>query len=65
MSLTLSKLLIFSLHFLTLFFLETCYAPSPAITRGKPLHLGNDPKNGKNILYCTGNGVVIRNLTVR
>jgi len=43
--------------------LKTCYAPSPAITRGKPLHLGNDPKNGKNILYCTGNGVVIRNLT--
>lgn len=42
--------------------LRNNYAPSPAVTRGKPLHLGGDPKNGKNILYCTGNSVIIRNL---
>ena len=37
------------------------YASLPSTTRGLPVHLGGDPK-GKNILYCTGNSVVIRNL---
>ena len=31
------------------------------MTRGKPLLIGGDPK-GKNILYCTGNSVVVRNV---
>jgi WD40 repeat protein len=38
------------------------YASLPSTTRGLPVHLGGDPK-GKNILYCTGNSVVIRDLT--
>jgi len=32
------------------------------VTRGKPVLLGGDPKNGENILYCTGSNVVIRSL---
>jgi WD40 repeat protein len=37
------------------------YASLPSTTRGLPVHLGGDPK-GKNVLYCTGNSVIIRNL---
>mmetsp|Transcript_32060 Transcript_32060/g.43905 ORF Transcript_32060/g.43905 Transcript_32060/m.43905 type:complete len:598 (-) Transcript_32060:152-1945(-) len=37
------------------------YASLPSTTRGLPVHLGGDPK-GKQILYCTGNSVVMRDL---
>jgi len=37
------------------------YAPTPATTRGQPVHLGGDPK-GENFLYTNGNSVFIRNI---
>lgn len=37
------------------------YAAVPSTTRGKPVHLGGDPK-GKNFLYCCGSSVFIRNI---
>jgi hypothetical protein len=43
---------------------ENTYAPAPATARGKPVHLGGDPKKSQDILYTCGTGVVIRNLKV-
>ncbi|KAI8823957.1 WD40-repeat-containing domain protein [Fimicolochytrium jonesii] len=37
------------------------YAPQPATERGRPVHLGGDPK-GNNFLYTNGRSVIIRNL---
>lgn len=42
--------------------LKNLYAASPVTTRGKPLHLGSDPKNKKNFLYATGASVFMRDL---
>eukprot|EP01116_Phalansterium_solitarium_P001296 TRINITY_DN11092_c0_g1_i1.p1 TRINITY_DN11092_c0_g1~~TRINITY_DN11092_c0_g1_i1.p1 ORF type:complete len:626 (+),score=263.95 TRINITY_DN11092_c0_g1_i1:95-1972(+) len=41
--------------------LKNVYAPVPSTTRGKPIHVGGDPK-GANWLYTCGSAVVIRNL---
>jgi len=40
---------------------KNIYAAAPSTTRGKPIHMGTDPK-GKNFLYTCGNTVFIRNL---
>eukprot|EP01114_Cavostelium_apophysatum_P020409 TRINITY_DN682_c0_g1_i1.p1 TRINITY_DN682_c0_g1~~TRINITY_DN682_c0_g1_i1.p1 ORF type:complete len:604 (+),score=185.68 TRINITY_DN682_c0_g1_i1:158-1969(+) len=40
---------------------KNTYAAAPTTTRGKPVHLGGDPK-GKNWLYTCGNSVFIRNI---
>jgi len=40
---------------------QNIYGALPATTRGKPLHLGPDPK-GNNFVYTCGSGVFIRNL---
>jgi len=41
--------------------LKNIYGAAPATTRGKPSHVGGDPK-GKNWLYTCGNAVFIRDL---
>lgn len=40
---------------------KNIYAAAPGTTRGKPVHVGGDPK-GKNWLYACGSTVYIRNL---
>jgi len=40
---------------------KNIYAAAPGTTRGKPIHVGGDPK-GKNFLYACGSTVYIRNL---
>lgn len=40
---------------------KSVFASLPQTTRGKPVLLGGDPK-GNNILYTSGNSVIIRNL---
>ncbi len=44
--------------------LENLLGALPALTRGKPYHLGGDPK-GKNFVYTCGPAVFIRNLAVK
>jgi len=41
--------------------LENTYGSLPSTTRGKPVHIGGDPK-GNNFLYTCGQSVFIRNL---
>lgn len=41
--------------------LKNIYAATPSTTRGRPIHVGGDPK-GKNWLYTCGNAVFIRDL---
>jgi hypothetical protein len=43
--------------------LENIYGATPATTRGKPVHLGGDPK-GKNFVYTCGSAIFIRELKV-
>jgi len=40
--------------------LKDIYAPSVPTERGKPVHIGGDPKDKKRIVYCAGKGVFIR-----
>jgi WD40 repeat protein len=40
--------------------LKDIYAPSIVTERGKPVHIGGDPKDKKRIAYCAGKGVFIR-----
>lgn len=40
---------------------KSTYAAVPTTTRGKPVHLGGDPK-GKNVLYACGRDIFIRNV---
>jgi len=42
--------------------LKHIIAPTPVVTRGKSVFVNGDPK-GKNILYCAGNAVIIRNMS--
>jgi WD40 repeat protein len=41
--------------------LKNIYAAIPSTTRGKPVHLGGDPK-GNNMLYTCGSSIFIRNI---
>jgi hypothetical protein len=43
---------------------ENLLGALPTLTRGKPYHLGGDPK-GKNFVYTCGPAVFIRNLSVK
>jgi len=43
--------------------LGSIFATLPRTQRGMPLVIKGDPK-GKNILYCNGNSVVIRDVAV-
>ena len=42
---------------------ESVFATLPNAQRGVPLVINGDPK-GKNILYCNGNSVIIRDIAV-
>jgi len=42
--------------------LKDIYAPAPFTDRGKPVHVGGDFKNKKDIVYCVGQSVVVRSL---
>lgn len=44
-------------------YIESIFATLPRTQRGMPLVIKGDPK-GKNILYCNGNSVIIRDLAV-
>jgi hypothetical protein len=44
-------------------FSETTFAAAPNPTRGRPIHMGGDPK-GKNFLYTNGGAVFVRDLKV-
>jgi WD40 repeat protein len=41
--------------------LQNTYGATPATTRGKPVHLGGDPK-GNNFVYTCGSAIFIRNV---
>ncbi|KAF2069447.1 hypothetical protein CYY_009240 [Polysphondylium violaceum] len=41
--------------------LKTILSPSPVVTRGKSVFVNGDPK-GNNLLYCSGNAIIIRNM---
>src|SRR5690606_30540986 len=45
--------------------LKDIYAPSVVTERGKPVHIGGDPKEKKRIAYCAGKGVFVRETAVR
>jgi len=45
--------------------LKDIYAPSIVTERGKPVHIGGDPKDKKRIVYCAGKGVFLRETAVR
>lgn len=43
---------------------ESVFSTLPFTERGQPMIINGDPK-GKNILYCNGKTVVIRDIEVR
>lgn len=47
-----------------LIFPESVFSTLPYTERGMPMVLNGDPK-GKNMLYCNGKTVVIRDIEVR
>jgi len=53
-------------YFIVIIFskIEITYASAPNPTRGRPIHMGGDPK-GKNFLYVNGGAVFIRDLKVK
>ena len=51
------------MYFYLLVRVESIFATLPRTQRGMPLVIKGDPK-GKNILYCNGNSVIIRDLAV-
>eukprot|EP01129_Flabellula_baltica_P001612 TRINITY_DN1155_c0_g1_i1.p1 TRINITY_DN1155_c0_g1~~TRINITY_DN1155_c0_g1_i1.p1 ORF type:complete len:600 (-),score=158.67 TRINITY_DN1155_c0_g1_i1:33-1832(-) len=42
--------------------IKQVYPPCPKTERGKPTHIGGDPKNKNDIVYCCGQVVVVRNV---
>lgn len=44
-------------------FSESIFSTLPFTERGQPMVINGDPQ-GKNMLYCNGNTVVIRNIEV-
>ena len=43
---------------------ESIFSTLPYTERGQPMVINGDP-NGKNMLYCNGNTVIIRDIEVK